>query len=188
MSCGYFPGRLVGPVNAFAHAFTFPAISAPQWARSGAISNVIRARSTPRSCRPSGNIAPHCAGNPPTRASYNELKDVGLALVGPLVDEETGRPFGLTRPEIALPSAHPDEAETIEIDVAVLATLDVPEEDRFAEAVVWGLSKRAGARDGAAAVVEPVSLDTPSWDCVHENPRSCMSDPYTSCSWAERRR
>src|SRR6476659_3298065 len=29
MSCGYFPGRLVGPVSAFAHAFTFPAISVP---------------------------------------------------------------------------------------------------------------------------------------------------------------
>ena len=106
------------------------------------------------------------------------------ALVGTLVDEETGRPLGLTRPEIALPSAHPDEAETIEIDVAVLATLDVPEEDRLAEAVVWRLSERAGARDGAAAVVEPVSRDMPSWDCVHENPRSRVSDSPTICSWA----
>jgi hypothetical protein len=41
MSWGYLPGGLVGPVNAFAHAFTFPAISVPQCARSGAIANVI---------------------------------------------------------------------------------------------------------------------------------------------------
>src|SRR5262249_6606374 len=66
MSCGYFPGRLVGPVSAFAQAFTFPAISAPQWARSGAISKVILARSTPRTCRPSANSAATRAGNPPS--------------------------------------------------------------------------------------------------------------------------
>src|SRR6516162_9745662 len=29
MSCGYFPGRLVGPVRALAQAFTLPAISVP---------------------------------------------------------------------------------------------------------------------------------------------------------------
>src|SRR6476646_2995005 len=34
MSWGYLPSGLVGPVNAFAHAFTFPAISVPQCARS----------------------------------------------------------------------------------------------------------------------------------------------------------
>jgi hypothetical protein len=47
------PGELVGPVSALAHAFTFPAMSMPQWARSGAISNLMCARSTPRTCRPS---------------------------------------------------------------------------------------------------------------------------------------
>src|SRR5262245_63155722 len=54
MSCGYFPGVLVGPVSAFAQAFTLPAISAPQRPRSGAISNVMHARSTPSNFRPSG--------------------------------------------------------------------------------------------------------------------------------------
>src|SRR5262252_10837809 len=49
ISCGYFPGRLVGPVSALAQAFTLPAISVPHRARSGAISKVICARSTPRS-------------------------------------------------------------------------------------------------------------------------------------------
>jgi hypothetical protein len=36
---------------------------------------------------------------------------------------------------------------------------DVPEEDRLAEAVVRGLREGAGASDGAAAIVEPVSRD-----------------------------
>jgi hypothetical protein len=45
-SCGYLSGTLVGPVGALAQALTLPAISVPQWERSGAISNVIRTRST----------------------------------------------------------------------------------------------------------------------------------------------
>jgi len=53
------------------------------------------------------------------------------------------------------------------------------------EAVVWRLSERAGARDGAATVVGPVSRDMPVWGGVHENPRSCASDPATICSWAD---
>src|SRR5262245_35013376 len=44
MSCGYFPGGLVGPVKALAQAFTLPTISVPHCARSAAISKVIRAR------------------------------------------------------------------------------------------------------------------------------------------------
>src|SRR5262249_24288965 len=87
------------------------------------------------------------SGEASDTASYDELKRLGLALIGTLVDEETGRSLGLSRPEIAFPSAHPHEAETVEIDVAVLATLNVPEEDRLAEAVVRRLSERAGARD-----------------------------------------
>jgi hypothetical protein len=66
ISCGNFPGTLVGPVIALAQAFTLPAISVPQCERSGAISKVIRARSTPRTCRPSVNIPATSAGNPPT--------------------------------------------------------------------------------------------------------------------------
>src|SRR5262252_5085019 len=65
MSCGYFPGGLVGPVSALAHAFTLPVISAPQWPKSGAMSNVIFARSTPSNFLPSGKKDPHLAGKPP---------------------------------------------------------------------------------------------------------------------------
>src|SRR5215471_18618725 len=67
ISCGYLPGRLVGPVSALAQAVTLPAISVPQLARSGATSKVICARSTPRTCRPSANRPATKAGNPPTR-------------------------------------------------------------------------------------------------------------------------
>src|SRR6202049_3339938 len=65
ISCGYLPGRLVGPARALAQAFTLPAISVPHWAWSGAISKVIRARSTPRTCRPWANSEATKAGNPP---------------------------------------------------------------------------------------------------------------------------
>src|SRR5215471_12647064 len=66
MSCGYFPGRLVGPVSALAQAFTLPAMSVPQFARSGATPKVILARSTPRTWRPSANSPATKDGNPPT--------------------------------------------------------------------------------------------------------------------------
>src|SRR5262245_6071771 len=62
-------------------------------------------------------------------ASDNKLQRLGLPLVGTLVDEEPGRTLGLPRPKITFPSAHPDETETVEIDVSILAMLDVPEED-----------------------------------------------------------
>src|SRR5689334_11204953 len=66
ISCGYFPGTLVGPVSALAQAFTLPAISVPQFSRSGATSKAMRARSTPRTCRPSANNPATKDGNPPT--------------------------------------------------------------------------------------------------------------------------
>ena len=50
-----------------------------------------------------------------------------------------------------------------------MALPDVPEQDRLAEAVVRGLGERAGARDGAAAIVEPVSRDVPVGNLGHEN-------------------
>ena len=50
-----------------------------------------------------------------------------------------------------------------------MALPDVPEQHRLAEAVVRGLGERAGARDGAAAIVEPVSRDVPVGRLGHEN-------------------
>jgi hypothetical protein len=96
----------------------------------------------------------------------------GLALIGAVVDEDAGGPLGLSRPEIAFPSSHPDEAQTVEIDLSEMTTPDVPEKDRLAEAVVRGLREGAGASDGAAAIVEPVSRDMPFGNLGHQDLRS----------------
>jgi NAD(P)-dependent dehydrogenase (short-subunit alcohol dehydrogenase family) len=47
-------------------------------------------------------------------------------------------------------------------------TSDVPEQDRLANAIVWGLGEGAGAGDGAAAIIKPVTGDLPIWDLGHE--------------------
>src|SRR5262245_1699214 len=106
---------------------------------------------------------------PSDLAAENAGKHLRLALVGAIVDEDAGAPLGLPCPEIAFPSSHPHEAQTVQIDIAVMALPDVPEQDRLAEAVVRGLSERAGARDSAAAIVEPVSRDVPAGRLGHEN-------------------
>src|SRR5712691_11572386 len=67
ISCGYFPGGLVGPMIALAQALTLPTISTPQWPRSGAISYVILARSMPRLCRPPAKHSLTQPGKPPVR-------------------------------------------------------------------------------------------------------------------------
>src|SRR5262252_1186268 len=60
-----------------------------------------------------------------------------------------------------------------------MATLDVPEQNRLAETVVRGLSKGAGARDGAAAIVEPISRDVPAGNFSHERPPFAHPDNMT---------
>jgi hypothetical protein len=85
-----------------------------------------------------------------------------LALVGALVDEDAGGSLDLSCPQITLPTSNPDEAQIIEIDIAVLAVPNVPKQDRLAGAVVRGLGERAWARNGAGAIVEPVSRDVPA--------------------------
>jgi hypothetical protein len=52
----------------------------------------------------------------------------------------------------------------------------VPEKDRLAEAVVWGLCEGAGASDGAAAIVKPVSRDVPVGNLCHEDLQTKKSD------------
>src|SRR5262245_35153914 len=170
MSCGYFPGGLVGPVRALAQAFTLPAISVPHWARSGAIlerdSRALHAPQLPAF----GEQRSDESRKSSDLAAENARKDLRLPLVGALVDENAGATFGLPCPEIAFPFPHPNEAQSVEIDITVMATLDVPEQNRLAETVVRGLSKGAGARDGAAAIVEPISLDVPAGNFSHERP------------------
>ena len=50
-----------------------------------------------------------------------------------------------------------------------MTTSNVPEQDRLADAVVWGLGKGARASDSTAAIIEPVSYDVPVWDLEHSN-------------------
>src|ERR1700730_10528314 len=101
-------------------------------------------------------------------AAENAGKHLGLAVIGAIVEEDACASLDLARPEIAFPSPHADEAQTVEIDIAIMAIPDVPEKDRLAEAVVWGLGKGAGARDGAAAVVEPITDDVPAGALGHD--------------------
>src|SRR5262249_44767939 len=67
------------------------------------------------------------------------------------------------------PSHLPTRTKTVEIDIAVMALPDVPEQHRLAEAVVRGLGERAGAGDSAAAIVEPVPRDVPVGKLGHES-------------------
>jgi hypothetical protein len=106
-------------------------------------------------------------GESSSAAPENERKHLCLAIVGALVDEDTGRTLHPPRPEVTFPSAHTDEGKVVEAHVAVVAALDVPEEDRLAEAIVRGFRERAGAGDGATTVVEPVSCDVPTRDGFH---------------------
>ena len=53
-----------------------------------------------------------------------------------------------------------------------MAIPDVPEENRLAESVVRCLGEGAGARDGAATIVEPVSNDVPVGNLGHLRPHS----------------
>ena len=114
---------------------------------------------------------------PSATAPENEGKCFRLALVGALVDKKTEATFGLPGPEIAFPSAHPDEAEAIEIDVAVIATLDVPEKNRLAITLIRRLSECTRACDGAATVVKPVARNLPRRNVGHLEFRSCATNP-----------
>ena len=107
------------------------------------------------------------AGNPPACPPKIRGQNFGLPLVRTLVDEDAGGALDLAGPQVALPSPDANEAQIIEIDVAVMALPNVPKQDRLAHSVIRGLGKGAWARDGAAAVVKPVSRDTPDRGCVH---------------------
>src|SRR5262249_30622843 len=99
-----------------------------------------------------------------------------------LIDEDAGRALGLSRPQIAFPSPHPHEAQPVEIDVAVMALADMPEQHRLAEIIVRGLGKRAGARNGAAAVVEPVADNAPVGTLGHvASPDASIRPPLWIC-------
>ena len=65
---------------------------------------------------------------------------------------------------------------------------DVPEEDRLAEAVVWGLREGAGASDGAAAIVEPITRDVPAGNLGHDALSPIDSQLWTLLGKAQKSR
>ncbi len=89
-----------------------------------------------------------------------------------IIDIEPSDPGRLSRPEITLPTADPNKAEIVELDVAVMALADVPEQHRFTKAVIRRLGKGARAWNCAAAVVEPVADDVPARNVAHPALRS----------------
>src|SRR6516164_991673 len=113
-------------------------------------------------------------------SAENEGKHLSLTLVGAFVDKDAGGPLGPSRPQITFPSSHTDKAQIVEIDITVMTGPDVPEKDRLAESVVWGLCEGAGASDGAAAIVKPISRDVPVGNLSHEDLLAVQS------SWVEK--
>src|SRR5262249_18761801 len=105
------------------------------------------------------------------RAAANDCRQrLHLPVVGMIIDVAPSEPRRLPRTEVALPSADPHKAEVVELDIAVMAFADVPEQHRFAEAIIGRLCKGAGAGNRAAAVVEPVADDMPARNVAHPDP------------------
>src|SRR4051794_26308613 len=99
-----------------------------------------------------------------------------LAVIGVLIDIEPGDPGRLARPQIALPTADPHKAQIIELDVAVMAFADMPEQHRLTEAVIRRLCEGARTGNRAAAVVEPVADNVPVRNITHREP------PFAACT------
>ena len=113
-------------------------------------------------------------------AAKDARQHLGLALVGAFIDEDARCAVGLSCPEIAFPSPHSDKAQIVEIDIAVMATSDVPEQNQLADAIVRGLGEGAGARNSTTAIVEPVSGDLPVWNLNHKKLRSPLKAFFQS--------
>src|SRR5215472_9463480 len=108
----------------------------------------------PRLCRPPAKHSLTQPGKPPARPPM-------------IIDVETGDSGRLSRPKVALPAPDPHKAEVVELDVAVVALPDMPEQHRLAEAVIRRLGKGARAGNRTTAVVEPVADDMPARKVAH---------------------
>jgi hypothetical protein len=169
ISCGYFPRKLVGPVKAWAQALILPAISVPQGAVGRDLEGNMRAFDA-ADLSAFGEHPGDESGKSSDLAAENPGKNVRLALVGALVNEDAGSSPGLSGPKVALPSPDPDKAQMVEVDIAEVPLPDVPKQHRFAEAIIRSLGEGARAGDRTAAIVEPVSGDVPAGNLGHRGP------------------
>src|SRR3954453_4013930 len=126
---------------------------------------------------PSGKAFVHPARETAGATTDDRRQCLHLAVIGVLIDIEPGNPGRLARPEIALPTADPHEAQIVELNVAVMALADMPEQHRLAEAVIRRLCEGARAGDRAAAVVEPVAHNVPTRNIAHRGP------PFAAGIW-----
>src|SRR6202023_1583911 len=116
---------------------------------------------------PSGEALVYPGGEGASAATDDCRQCLHLPVVGMIINIGAGAPSRLSRPEVALPTADPHKAEIIELDVAVMALADAPEQHRFTKAVIRRLGKGARAWNCAAAVVEPVADDMPARSVAH---------------------
>src|SRR5712671_4578743 len=100
---------------------------------------------------PSGEALVDPAGEAASAAADDCRQRLHLPVVGMIINIEAGDPRRLPRPEVALPAADPHKAEIVELDVAIMALADVPEQHRFTKAVIRRLGKGARAGNCAAA-------------------------------------
>src|SRR4051812_8711215 len=94
---------------------------------------------------PSGKAFIHPARKTASATADDRRQCFYLAIIGVLIDIEPSNPGRLARPEIALPTADPHEAQIVEFNVAVMALADMPEQHRLAEAVIRRLCEGARA-------------------------------------------
>src|SRR5215831_4533976 len=116
---------------------------------------------------PSGEALVDPAREAASTAADDCRQCLHLPVIGMIIDVQAGHPRRLSRPEVAFPAADPHKAEIFELDVAMMALADVPEQHRFTKAVIRRLGKGARARNCAAAVVEPFADDTPVRNVAH---------------------
>src|SRR5262245_8260933 len=100
-------------------------------------------------------------------SAKNHLQRLALPAVGLLVDEHRHRRFRLAFPDVPVEGAQCHDAQAVQPHVAVLPVANVPGEDPFAVIVGGWLSERARTRNVAAARIEPVALDLPTWNVCH---------------------
>ena len=119
----------------------------------------------PRLCLPPAKHSLTQPGKPPAWPPI--IAGNALPVVRMFINIEAGDPRRAFRPEVALPAADPHKAEIVELDVAIMALADAPEQHRFTKTVIRRLRKSARAGYCAAAVVEPVADDMPARNVAH---------------------